>query len=67
MSFKDLLQELHHSYPQPNPRYYHIILENASVVLLESAKRSQALVARDLGMSYQRFNNIFPLIKEYAQ
>jgi hypothetical protein len=66
MSFKELLHELHNSYPQPNPMYYHTLLDNAAIILMETARRNQSVVARDLGMTYQSFNRLFPVLKEYS-
>ena len=64
--FEDLLIKLHNTEPQPNPNYYHILLENADVVLLEIAKVGQDNVSKRLGMPYPKLSQLKDLLKEYA-
>jgi len=64
--FNELLAQLHDTTPQPNPLYYHILLENADIVVLEVAKRNQGVVAKDLKMSLTKFSSIMSVLREYA-
>ncbi len=64
--FEDLLIKLHKTEPQPNPNYYHILLDNADIILLEVAKRNQGVVAKDLDMSYSKLSILMSVLREYA-
>jgi len=64
--FNDLLAKLHDTKPQPNPLYYHLLIENADIILLEVAKRNQGVVAKDLKMSLTKFSAIMSVLREYA-
>ena len=65
MKFKQFITELHKV--NPNPAYYHQIVQHAKLILVEIALRNQGVVARDLGMSTTKLSTIKPLLIEYAK
>lgn len=64
MTYQQLIEELHSS--NPNPRYYHLLLENAHTVVWQVTFSSQAIVATDLNMTAPAFNTLYKVLKEYA-
>ena len=64
--FNELLSKLHETEPQPNPLYYHLLIENADIILLEVSKRNQGVVAKDLKMSLPKFSALMSVLREYA-
>jgi hypothetical protein len=65
-SFDELISSLHHTPEQPNPEYWHIILANSKLILLEVALRTQGEVAADLGIKLPKFNGLIPILREFA-
>ena len=65
-SFAELLQELHNTKPQPNPKYWQTITANAKLIILEVALRNQHQVAKELNISLPKFNSIMPLLREFS-
>ncbi len=64
-TFSELLDILHKKDPQPNPLYYHHLLNNANIILLEIAIRNQHLVAKDLNITLPKLSVIVPMLKEF--
>ncbi len=65
-TFQELLEELHTSQPQPNPKYYHTLIEHSSIIVLEAAVHGNWKVAQQLKMTNSKFSNLFQVFREYA-
>jgi len=66
MTYKELLNELHNSEPQPNPIYWETLLNNSKPILLEISLRNQHLVSKELGMNRMQLSHIMPILREFA-
>lgn len=62
MNYQQLLQEL-----KDNPQsFYHILIANADVVLLEIAINKQIKVADDLQMTTSKLSIVTQILKEFS-
>ena len=66
MTYKELIVQLHQTEPQPNPEYYKTLIDNAEVIVLQTALSKSHTVAKDLGISTPKFSIILSILKEYA-
>ena len=64
--YAELLVELHDSTPQPNPRYYQLLIENAQLILLQISLKNQHIVSGELKMDRMRLSHLMPLLREVA-
>jgi len=63
MNFHELLAELHTTKPQPNPKYWEIVIQHADVILYELVLSEKQDVAQKLKMSASKFSSILPILK----
>ena len=66
MTYQELLKELHHTDPQPNPQYWQTITKHAKLIVMEVANKNQGVVARDLNIHLPKFNALMPLLREFS-
>ena len=64
--FQKFVKELHSTEPQPNQHYYKLLVDNAKLIVMETALRQQHFVAEDLRMNRMKLNHLLPLLKEFA-
>ncbi len=65
-TFKDLLEELHNTKPQPNPKYWQTILDNSKLIMREINFRNQGVVARDLKLPLPKLSAVVSILRELA-
>ena len=67
MEYKQLLETLHETEPQPNPDYWEIVSKHATVIMMRVALYEKKDVAEELGMSASKFSSVLPLLRAMAR